>query len=93
MEFLDPRFALLGVGVAAVTSERVRKGVGRGIGYVAAGAMTAGGTVAHAGQEIFDEAREVATHNSAGKPRRAAKKSEPAARKSEPAAKKSEAAA
>ena len=86
MEFLDPRFALLGMGVAAVTSERVRKGVGRGIGYVAAGAMTAGGTVAHAGQEIFDEARGVASHNSAAKPSRAARKSGPAPKKSEAAA-------
>lgn len=79
MEFLDPRLALLGVGVAAVTSERVRKGVGRGVGYVAAGAMTAGGTVAHAGRDIFDEAREVASHNSADKPTRAAKRSGAAA--------------
>jgi hypothetical protein len=68
MDLLDPRLALLTLGVAAVTSERVRKTVGRGIGYVAAGTMTVGGTVAHAGRDIVDEAREVASHNGTAKP-------------------------
>ena len=67
MELLDPRLALLSLGVAAVSSERVRKGVGRGIGYVATGAMTVGGTVVHAGQEIVEEARETAAHSRTSK--------------------------
>ena len=60
--------ALLSLGVAAVTSERVRKTVGRGIGYVAAGTMTVGGSVVHAGRDIVDEAREVASPNGTAKP-------------------------
>lgn len=63
MELLDPRLALLGLGVSAVTSERVRKGLGRGIGYAAAGTITVGASVVHAGRDIFDEAREVAAHD------------------------------
>ncbi len=70
MEFLDPRLGLLSVGIAAVASERVRKGIGRGIGYVAAGTMTIGGGIVHAGRDIVDEAREVAGHD--GKPTSAA---------------------
>ncbi len=66
MEFLDPRLALLSVGIAAVASERVRRTIGRGIGYAAAGTMKVGGEVAHAGRDIVDEARHVATQN--GKP-------------------------
>ena len=63
MEFLDPRLALLSLGVATVASERVRKGVGRGIGYVAAGTVAVTGPVVHAGRDIVDEAREVAGGN------------------------------
>ena len=74
MEFVDPRLALLSVGIAAVASERVRKGIGRGIGYVAAGTMTIGGTVVHAGRDIVDEAREVASHNGTTKPAASRKK-------------------
>ena len=65
MELLDPRLALLSLGVAAVASERVRKGVGRGIGYLAAGTVAVTGPVVHAGREIVDEAREVANRNGA----------------------------
>ena len=65
MELLDPRLALLSLGVAAVASERVRKGVGRGIGYVAAGTMAVTGPVVHAGRDIVEEARDVADRNSA----------------------------
>lgn len=60
MEFLDPRLAVLSLGIAAVASERVRKGVGRGIGYVAAGTMKVGESVVDAGRDIVDEARQVA---------------------------------
>ena len=63
MELLDPRLALLGIGLAAVASERVRKGVGRGIGYVAAGTAAVTGPVVHAGRDIVEEAREVASRN------------------------------
>jgi hypothetical protein len=63
MELLDPRLGLLSLGVAAVASERVRKGVGRGIGYVAAGTMAATGPVVQAGRDIVEEAREVAGRN------------------------------
>ena len=64
MELLDPRLALLGIGVAAVASERVRKGVGRGIGHLAAGTAAVTGPVVHAGRDIVEEAREVASRNS-----------------------------
>jgi hypothetical protein len=63
MELLDPRLALISLGAAAVASERVRKGVGRGIGYVAAGTMAATGAVVHAGRDIMEEAGEVAGRN------------------------------
>lgn len=65
MELLDPRMAVLSLAIAAVASERVRRGVGRGIGYVAAGTMKVGGTVVDAGRDIVDEAREVAAHDGA----------------------------
>ncbi len=63
MELLDPRLAVLSLGVAAVASERVRRGIGRGIGYAAAGTMAVTGSIVHAGRDIVDEAREVAGHN------------------------------
>ncbi len=71
MWLTDPRLALIGVGVAIVASERVRKAVGRGVGYVAAGTMKVGGPVAHAAEDIYDEARHVAGHDGAppAKPR------------------------
>lgn len=67
MELLDPRLALLSLGVAAVASERVRKGFGRGIGYLAAGTVAVTGPVVHAGRDIVEEARDVASRN--GPPR------------------------
>ena len=63
MELLDPRLALLSLGVAAVASERVRKGAGRGIGYLVAGTVAVTGPVVHAGRDIVEEAREVASRN------------------------------
>jgi hypothetical protein len=75
MELLDPRFALLGLGVSAVTSERVRKGLGRGIGYVAAGSITVGESVVHAGRDIFVEARQVAAHDQKPSPASSRRKS------------------
>jgi hypothetical protein len=65
MELLDPRLALLGLGVAALSSERVRKGVGRGIGYVAAGAVAVSDPVVHVGRDIVEEARAVASRDGA----------------------------
>jgi hypothetical protein len=60
MWLTDPRVMLVGAGIALVTSERARKVVGRGLGYVAAGTMKLGGPVAHAAEDIYDEARHVA---------------------------------
>jgi hypothetical protein len=56
---------LIGAGVAVVGSERVRRVVGKGIGYAAAGGMRVGGPVAHAAEDIYDEARRVAAHDTA----------------------------
>jgi hypothetical protein len=63
MEFLefDPRVLLIAGGVAIVGSERVRKTVGRGVFYVAAGAMKIGSPVVDAGRDILSEARDVAS--------------------------------
>jgi hypothetical protein len=68
VELLDPRLALLSLGVAAVTSERVRKNVGRGIGYAAGGAMAVGGSIVGAGRDVADEAIKVASRNDAPRP-------------------------
>jgi hypothetical protein len=67
MDVLDPRLALIVGGVAVIGSERVRKVVGRGFGYAAAGAMKIGGPVVDAGRDIVEEARDVASHNGATK--------------------------
>ena len=68
MELLDARLGLVAAGVAAVRSERVRKAMGRGLGYAATGVTAVGGPVvrpiASAGRDIFDEARGVTGHNS-----------------------------
>lgn len=77
MELLDPRLAMLSLGVAAVTSERVRKTVGQGIGYVAAGTMKVGDSVVDAGRDIVGEARATARHN--GRRSRAKPRTKPAA--------------
>jgi hypothetical protein len=68
MELLDPRLAgIAAVGAALVGSERVRKTVGRGVGYAASGVATVGGPVVrpvlNAGRDIVDEARDVASHD------------------------------
>jgi hypothetical protein len=77
MEILDPRLAVLSAGVALVASERVRKVVGRGIGYAAAGTMKVGGPVVDAGRDIVDEARHVASPD--GKTKTTASRSKSAA--------------
>lgn len=63
MELFDPRLGLLAAGAAAVSSERVRRTVGRGVGYAASGALAVGGPIARpvidAGRDIVHEARAV----------------------------------
>jgi hypothetical protein len=63
MELFDPRLGLLAAGAAAVSSERFRKTVGRGLGYAASGALAVGGPIArplvNAGRDIVEEARTV----------------------------------
>jgi hypothetical protein len=70
MELLDPRLSLLAAGAAAVSSERVRKTVGRGLGYAASGAVAVGGPIArplvHAGRDIYKEARSVTSPRANG---------------------------
>jgi hypothetical protein len=64
MNPFDPRLAVIvGIGTAVLSSHRVRAVVGRGAGYAVAGVVKAGGTVANAGRDIYDEASEVAAHN------------------------------
>ncbi len=75
MEILDPRLALLTAGTAAVASERVRKTVGRGLGYALAGTIKVAGPVARpvvaAARDITDEARGVVKEDSSQRrPRR-----------------------
>jgi hypothetical protein len=58
MNPFDPRVALIaGIGAAIVSSHRVRAVIGRGAGYVAAGAMKVGSAVTDSGRDIYDEAR------------------------------------
>jgi hypothetical protein len=64
---LDPRVAVIAAGLAVLGSERVRRVVGRGFGYAAAGAMKVGNPVVNAGRDIVDEARDVAAHNGSTK--------------------------
>ena len=63
MELFDPRLGLFAAGAAAVSSERVRKTVGRGVGYAASGVIAVGGPIARpvidAGRDIVQEARAV----------------------------------
>lgn len=67
MELFDPRLGLLAAGAAAVSSERVRKTVGRGVGYAASGVIAVGGPIARpmvdAGRDIVQEARAVTNGN------------------------------
>lgn len=67
MALIDPRVGLVAAGAAIVGSERVRRTVGRGAGYAAAGVMKVGGPVVRpvldAGRDIVEEARDVANTN------------------------------
>ena len=71
MELFDPRLGLFAAGAAAVSSERVRKTVGRGLGYAASGAMAVGKPVARplveAGRDIYAEARSVTNGHAASR--------------------------
>jgi hypothetical protein len=79
MDVLDPRIAAIAGAVAILGSERVRRVVGRGFGYAAAGAIKVGNPVVNAGRDIVDEARGVATHNGASKPKESRAKTASAA--------------
>jgi hypothetical protein len=71
MELFDPRLGLFAAGAAAVSSERVRKTVGRGLGYAASGAIAVGKPVARpivdAGRDIYTEARTITNGNGSAK--------------------------
>ena len=73
MEFFDARLGLLAAGAAAVSSERVRKTVGRGMGYAANGAIAVGrpvvGPLVDAGRDIVEEARSVTNESAADESR------------------------
>jgi hypothetical protein len=56
----DPRIAVLAGITAGVMSPRIRRTVGRGIGYAARGVMKVGAPVAVVGRDIYDSARETA---------------------------------
>jgi hypothetical protein len=66
---LDARVALIAGAAAAVSSERVRHTVGRGIGYGIAGVRKVGGTVVDTGRDIYDSAREVSGGHPDGRSR------------------------
>jgi hypothetical protein len=57
---LNPKVALLVGAAAALATPRVRRAVGRGLGYGAAGTRRISGAVAHTGQDIYSSARETA---------------------------------
>ena len=69
----DPRFALLGGLAAGVASERFRRSVGRGIGYVARGVLVVGGPVGIVFRDVYDSAREVAAPKQKPRSQRTAK--------------------
>lgn len=79
MELFDPRLGLLAAGAAAVSSERVRKTVGKGLGYAASGAIAVGKPVARplvdAGRDIYAEARTVTNGNGSAKSRQSRSRS------------------
>jgi hypothetical protein len=56
----DPRIALLAGVTAGIMSPRLRRAVGRGIGYAARGVVTVASPFAGIGRDIYDSAREVA---------------------------------
>lgn len=71
MELFDMRLGLFAAGAAALSSERVRKTAGRGLGYAASGALAVGGPIARpvveAGRDIVGEARAVVNGNGSAK--------------------------
>jgi hypothetical protein len=73
VELFDPRLGLLAAGAAAVSSERFRRTVGRGLGYAAHGAVAVGGPVVRplvgAGRDIVEEARGVTNGSGPSKSR------------------------
>ena len=75
MDVLDPRIATIAAAGALLGSERVRRVVGRGFGYAAAGAIKVGGPVVNAGRDMVEEARDVATHDRSTKARASRAKS------------------
>jgi hypothetical protein len=58
---LNPKIALMGGAAAAVASPRVRRLIGRGLGYGAAGVRRTGGAIVHTGSDIYGSARETAS--------------------------------
>jgi hypothetical protein len=65
----DARIALFAGVAAGIISPRLRRTVGRGIGYAARGVMTVGGPFAGTGRDVYDGAREVAAPKAEGKAR------------------------
>jgi hypothetical protein len=94
MELLDPRLAAIaGVGAAVVGSERVRRTIGRGVGYAASGVATVAGPVVRpvvdAGRDIVEEARNTASHDGARPEGTTARRSTPRSRSRSPRAARS----
>jgi hypothetical protein len=73
MELFDMRLGLLAAGAAAVSSEPVRKTVGKGVGYAATGALAVGTPIVRpvvdAGRDIVGEARAVVNANRSARSR------------------------
>jgi hypothetical protein len=76
---LDPRIAGIAAAAAVLGSKRVRRVVGRGFGYAAAGAIRVGSPVVDAGRDMVEEARSVAAHNGSPKTKASRPKSAAAA--------------
>ncbi len=65
----DPRVAFFAGATAAIMSEKVRHGVGKGLGYGLLGVKKVTAPAVHAGRDIVDEARDVAfAEHNGGKP-------------------------
>jgi hypothetical protein len=69
----DPRFAILGGVAAGLASERVRRTLGRGLGYAARGVLIVTGPVVGAGRDVYDSARDAARPPKETRPTRPAK--------------------
>jgi hypothetical protein len=76
---LDPKIALLGGTIAALSSERVRHTIGHGLGYGVAGVMKVGDAFVASGRDIYGSAREVAVSQNGPSSARAARKRSSAA--------------